>query len=93
MYNFSVILSQSSQVIRILINSDQQDRTSKLVAQSGYNIHSDSVNFSKAFKSFMMAWWMRWGNLPDCGKSRWSHDFENLCFEGSIYGYKTAGIW
>lgn len=76
MCNFSIILSQSSQVIRN-INSHQQDRTFKLVTQSGYNIHKDSVNFSKAFKSFM-AWWMKWRNWPDCGTSRWSPDFENL---------------
>lgn len=43
--------------------------------------------FSKAFvKSFMMAWWMRWKNVLDCGKIRWSHDLEYLCLEG-------FGLW
>ena len=60
-WHFSVLINHRSRVIRIL-QSEQQDRASILVSQrSTVSVYIMCLNFGKAFESFLMTWWVRWG--------------------------------
>lgn len=49
-------------------------------------------NFGKAFKSFTMTWWVRWG-ICQIVINRWSHVSKHLCLEGFDLHNLQLGFW
>lgn len=57
------LLSTTGAGLLEILQSEQQDMTSILVSQGVRKYLSEVMcpNFGKAFESFLVTWWVRWG--------------------------------